>query len=191
MKNWRNISWKRRSIKFISSEKATKIWRKLQKKIDAAKGQTKSKWFFQAKVSSKKRTNEFYFTTMIPHFDLFSFVFWKKLKTPKIHFEINGPLDKRIYELTVLCIFGVYSPSYRMEKLVSALLSGRKRASFYVILLYHKSLFLQPAIVHIDAFGQDLIWWHLHDQFCILKQKIFKTKLVLISLVLGIPEFDY
>ena len=69
-----------------------------------------------------------------------------------------------------------------MEKLVSALLSGRKRASFYVILLYHKSLFLQPAIVHIDAFGQDLIWWHLHDQFCIMKHKIFKTKLVLFNL---------
>ena len=56
------------------------------------KGQTKSKWFFQAEVSSKKRTNEFYFTTMIPQVDLFSFVFWKKLKTPKRQFEINWPL---------------------------------------------------------------------------------------------------
>ena len=42
--------------------------------------------------SSKKRTNEFDFTTMIPQFDLFLFVFWKKLKTPKGHFEINWPL---------------------------------------------------------------------------------------------------
>ena len=30
----------------------------------AYKGQTKSKWFFQVDVSSKKRTNEFNFTTM-------------------------------------------------------------------------------------------------------------------------------
>ena len=45
--------------------------------------------FFQADVSSKKLTNEFDFTTMIPQVNLFSFVFWKKLKTLKIHFEIN------------------------------------------------------------------------------------------------------
>ena len=30
--------------------------------------------------------------TMIPQVDLFSFVFWEKLKTPKRHFEINRPL---------------------------------------------------------------------------------------------------
>ena len=36
--------------------------------------------------------NEFDFTTMIPQVDLFSFVFWKKLKTSKRHFEINWPL---------------------------------------------------------------------------------------------------
>ena len=29
---------------------------------------------------------------MIPQVDLFSFVFWKNLKTPKRHFEINWPL---------------------------------------------------------------------------------------------------
>ena len=28
-------------------------------------------------------------TTMKPQGDLFSFVFWKDLKTPQIHFEIN------------------------------------------------------------------------------------------------------
>ena len=50
------------------------------------KGQTKSKWFFQANVSSKKRTKEFNFTIL---WDFFSFVFWRKLKTPKRHFEIN------------------------------------------------------------------------------------------------------
>ena len=61
-------------------------------KTKRAKGQKKSKWFFQVDVSSKKRTNEFYFTTMKPQFDLFSFVFWMKLKTPKRHFEINWPL---------------------------------------------------------------------------------------------------
>ena len=58
------------------------------------KGQTKLKWFFESDVSSKKWTNEFDFTTMIPQVDLFSFVFWKKLKTSKRHFEINWPLGK-------------------------------------------------------------------------------------------------
>ena len=52
------------------------------------KGQKKSKLFFQVDVSNKKRTNEFDFTTMKPQVDLFSFVCWRKLKTPKRHFEI-------------------------------------------------------------------------------------------------------
>ena len=40
----------------------------------------------------QKRTKEFDFTTMIPQIDLFSFVFWRKSKTPKNHFEIIWPL---------------------------------------------------------------------------------------------------
>ena len=52
------------------------------------KGQIKSKLFFQAKVTSKNWMNEFNFTTMKTQVNLFSFVFWRKLKTPKIHFEI-------------------------------------------------------------------------------------------------------
>ena len=55
--------------------------------------QTNSKWFFQVAVSSKKRTNKVDFTTMIPQVDLFSFIFWKILKTPKRYFEINWPLN--------------------------------------------------------------------------------------------------
>ena len=38
--------------------------------------------------------NKFNFITVIPQVDLLLFVFWKKLKTPKRHFKINGPLDK-------------------------------------------------------------------------------------------------
>ena len=38
---------------------------------DISKGQKKSKWFFQVDVSSKKRTNKFYFTAMKPQVDLF------------------------------------------------------------------------------------------------------------------------
>ena len=50
------------------------------------------KVFFQVDVSSKKRTKEFDFTTMIPQVDLFSFAFWRKSKTPINHFEIIWPL---------------------------------------------------------------------------------------------------
>ena len=39
-----------------------------------------------------QKTNELYFTTMKPQVDLFSFVFWRKLKTAKRHFEIIWPL---------------------------------------------------------------------------------------------------
>ena len=56
------------------------------------KGQLISKGLFAILNSSKKRMKQFDLTTMIPQVDLFSFVFWKKLKTPKRHFEINWPL---------------------------------------------------------------------------------------------------
>ena len=36
--------------------------------------------------------NDVYFTTMKTQVDLFLFDFWKKLKTPKRHFDINRPL---------------------------------------------------------------------------------------------------
>ena len=52
----------------------------------SAKGQLISKGNCQVVNSSKKRTNEFNFITMIP---LVFVRFWKKLKTPKRHFEIN------------------------------------------------------------------------------------------------------
>ena len=48
--------------------------------------------FFKPTFPPKKRTNKFYFTAMKPQVDLFSFVFWRILKTPKRHFEINWPL---------------------------------------------------------------------------------------------------
>ena len=50
-----------------------------------AKGQTNSKCFFKPMFLPKnKQTNS---TLLLV--DLFSFVFWKKVKTPKGHFEIN------------------------------------------------------------------------------------------------------
>ena len=36
--------------------------------------------------------NKFYCTAMRPQVDLFSFVFWRKLRTTKRRFEINWPL---------------------------------------------------------------------------------------------------
>ena len=73
-------------------------------KIHHAGGQTKSKLLFQADVSSKKRTNGIDFTTKIPLVDFFSFLFWKKLKTPKRQFEINWPLEL-YYRLWAVILF--------------------------------------------------------------------------------------
>ena len=42
---------------------------------------------FQADVSSKKRTNEFYFTAMKPQTDLFLFVFLKEIEDTKETFR--------------------------------------------------------------------------------------------------------
>ena len=49
------------------------------------KGQLVWKWFLGSLIFSKRRMNEFDFTT--------SFVFWRKLTTPKNHFQINWPLN--------------------------------------------------------------------------------------------------
>ena len=74
-----------------------------------SKGQKKAKWFFQVEVSSKKRMNKFYFTTMKPQADLFFFIFWRKLKTPKRHFEIIWPFALRAYCLNI------YIPCFRTQ----------------------------------------------------------------------------
>ena len=65
------------------------------------KDQTKSKRFFHIDVSSKKQTNDFYFTTLKSHVDVFFFLFWRKLKTPKRHFEINCPLGCQKYKFQI------------------------------------------------------------------------------------------
>ena len=44
-------------------------------------------------ISSKKRTDEFNFTTMIIQVDLFSFIFSRKSTNPKNLFEFNWPLS--------------------------------------------------------------------------------------------------
>ena len=68
----------------------------------AAKGQKKPKWFFQVEVSSKKQTNEFYFTAMKPQVDLFSFFrFLEEIEDTKKTFQnyltfIENPLDGKL-----------------------------------------------------------------------------------------------
>ena len=51
------------------------------------KGQLISKWFLGSSISSKKRTNEFDFTTMISQVDLFSFIFLEEIEDTKKTFR--------------------------------------------------------------------------------------------------------
>ena len=55
------------------------------------KGQIISKANYGILNSSKKRTNKFDFTVMIPQINFFLFpdYCWRKIKTPKRHFQIN------------------------------------------------------------------------------------------------------
>ena len=71
----------------VGSGKSSLLSAMLGKK-PLAKGQLILKGVLMSSISSKKRTKEFDFTTMIPQIDLFSFIFWRKLKATKKHFEI-------------------------------------------------------------------------------------------------------
>ena len=59
---------------------------------ERSKGHLISKGLFGILNSSKKWTKKFDLTNMIPQVDLFLFIFWKNLKTPKRHFKICWPL---------------------------------------------------------------------------------------------------
>ena len=82
-------------LSLLEGSELTSLFNKVMER-----GQTKSKWFFQVKVSSKKWMNKFYFTTMTPQVDLFLFIFREKLKAPKRHFKINWSLRMMTYQGT-------------------------------------------------------------------------------------------
>ena len=72
----------------ISSRKilTRRIWEIQEVCWKAVKVRQSRNDIFQAKVSSKKQTNEFYFTTMKPHVDLFSF-FLEEIEDTKKTFQ--------------------------------------------------------------------------------------------------------
>ena len=112
-----------------------------------SKGQTNSKRFFQADVSSNKRTNKFNFTTMIPQDDLCLFIFWKKLKTPKRNFKINWPL---VASLALFCS--------------TALRSYDSWTNFYKSFnQWHNSVALLWA-----GLGCNAVWWKISRSSIIL-----------------------
>ena len=93
------VQWNYKAFFFLLTE----VSQGSQPRKQQAKGQAKSKLFFKANVSSKTQTNRFDFTTMIPQVNLFLFVVWRKLKTPKRYFEINWPF-KKIRHLKENCL---------------------------------------------------------------------------------------
>ena len=56
-------------------------------KMGADKGHKRSKLFFQVDISSKKRSNEFYFTTIKPQVDLFFVRFLEEIEDKKKTFR--------------------------------------------------------------------------------------------------------
>ena len=61
----------------------------------SSKGQLISKCLFGILHKLPKiQTKKFNLPTMVPQVELFSFVFLEELKTPKRHFEVNGPLGR-------------------------------------------------------------------------------------------------
>jgi hypothetical protein len=86
-----------------------KIWRepiiRLLKRIKTLSLLENCLWIVLTLLKVRQSRNEFFKPMFSPKNeqtnsilllrDLFSFVFWRKLKTPKRHFEINWPLDNK------------------------------------------------------------------------------------------------
>ena len=81
-----------KDIKIKDKDSFTNYDDKILNFFDHLKVRQSPNYFFNSTFPPKKGTNEFYFTTMKPQVNFFSFVFWRKLKTLKRHFEINWPL---------------------------------------------------------------------------------------------------
>ena len=100
----------------------------------------------QQSLKVRQIRNDFFKPTFLPKnertnstlllVDLFSFVFWKKVKTPKIHVEINRPFGKYILDLETLkngvkftiywkFALGVRKFFKKKEKLLAALWRAR------------------------------------------------------------------
>ena len=70
----------------------TKEWKQLWTFSEDEVRQSRNYLFKPTFLPRNERTNlTFILSMMIHHVDLFSFVLWKKLKTPKKPFEINWP----------------------------------------------------------------------------------------------------
>ena len=87
----------------------------------------------QEEISSKKRTNEFYSTTMKPQVNLFLFVFWRKLKTPKRHLEINWPLNIKIHHHHMIAPIRLWIFILRRSKLVIFFFSWHSKLTLKAI----------------------------------------------------------
>ena len=98
-------------------------------------------WFFQAVVSSKKWTNKFNITTC----RLFFIRFWKKVNTPKRHFEIKWPLAEIFFGNFWLC-------------LPTGVQIAKKNPSRW------KNSHLQ-----VDCFCQFIFWHNIENHFWILE----------------------
>ena len=83
-----NFTWQFNQFCLILTHKVAKS----TYNSDHLKGQLISWGLFGILNFPKKRTKKFNFTTLISQVDLFSFVFWQKLKTSKRNFEINWSL---------------------------------------------------------------------------------------------------
>ena len=84
-----------------------------------SKGQLISKCLFGI-FNSPKKTNKnirlYYNAMVVPQVELFSFVFWKNLKTIKRDFEINWPLVLRIVSHLWNWFFGMFQKTGFLNK---------------------------------------------------------------------------
>ena len=97
--------------------------------------------FWGSSISSKKRTNEFDFTTMIPQVDLCLFVFGKKSKTPK----------KNISKLTCIFVYFKINQNMSFMNYIQFWKHARMKLFLKIVIFVH--------ILKSTLGFKDSIWW--------------------------------
>ena len=164
-----------------------------------AKGQLISKWFFGSSISSKKRTNKFDFTTMIPQVDLFSFrTVWDFFGSPVLK-DPNwlGPLAHYLFTTKASWFFALLFVNFKRgssapcntSTLVGNLHSDDKISPTEGILHYNNAAFIGWLNGHLLTIGDSFFYLLFKRKFSHKVKFMTNLRQIVLKVPKGITFF--